>query len=421
MSYSSDSYQKSILGNGIRIVSEKIPFVRSVTIGLLIETGSRYEESEHNGVTHFIEHMIFKGTKKRTAQQIAYDIDSIGGCFDAFTSREYLGIAVKVLDEKVDVAVDIMADVLLQPTFDEILIDRERCVILEEIKMIQDTPDELIHDLLMNVIWNNHPLGRPISGAYNNVQQLSRADILSFYRDNFKSNNITIAVAGNIEHQRVIDIFQSRFGKLKQNCESISQQKPDFHAGQHLFYKDLEQVHLCLAYNGLRQDHPLRYVSYVYNTLLGGSMSSRLFQLIREEYGLAYAIYAYRSSYKDAGYLCVYAGCSSQNVNQVLDLSLRIVTKLASEVVSQEELERVKSQLKGNLVLGLESTYNRMNALAKQEIYFNRYISLDEMLDNIDKITAQDVLDYGEMTLECKPALVLIGPIDEHDISIAFD
>ncbi|MFC1850125.1 M16 family metallopeptidase [candidate division CSSED10-310 bacterium] len=411
-----ENYQKTVLSNKICIVTEKLTHVRSVTIGILINTGSRDEDETVNGISHFIEHMIFKGTKKRSARQIAADLDSIGGFFEAFTSREYVCLAIKVLDANLTKAVNILADILLNPKFDEPDIERERAVILEEIKMVQDSPDELIHDLLTNFIWQGNSLGRPISGSEKNVRSFQRPDLVDFFRNHLRANNMVIATAGNFEHEKIVSIFERHFGDTKISKSPENVPIPEFHAGIHVRPKELEQVHFCLAFKGLRQAHSLRYISYVYNTLLGGSMSSRLFQKIREQHGLVYSIFSYRTSYRDAGFFSIYAACNSSNVQKVIDLSLKNLDDLATKKVSKSELERVKSQLKGSLVLGLESTYNRMNALAKQEIYFQRYISLNETLQEVDKVTPAEVNEFGQSILSgSEPALVVIGPVNDKD------
>jgi predicted Zn-dependent peptidase len=404
-------YQKVILENGIRIVTEKISHVRSVTIGFIITTGSRDESADLNGLSHFIEHMIFKGTARRSAKQIAIEIDAIGGFFDAFTSREFIGISIKVLDENVSKAVGILADIVLNPTFDETDLERERSVIVEEIKMVEDTPDDLIHDLLAGHIWKGHPLGRPVIGSMENVLRFKRDDLLRFWRQHFIAANVIIAAAGNIEHAKITALFRKHFGKMNSARSGRPMTPPVFQSGLLSRQKQLEQVHVCLGWDGLPQDHPRRFASYIYNTLLGSSMSSRLFQVIREKHGLTYSIYSYRSSYLDGVYFVVYAGCSPANVDKVISLSLKTIKDLAKVKISGRELDRVKAQLKGNLVLGLESTYNRMNALAKQEIYFGRFISLDETLHDIDQVDAEEVLDFSRSVVDQgKPALVTIGP-----------
>ena len=365
--------------------------VRSVSIGVWLTRGSRHETAERGGIAHFVEHMLFKGTTSRSAEDIAQAIDSIGGQLDAFTAKEYASYYIKVLDEHLPLAIDILSDIVRNPAFTPEDIEREKKVVVEEIKMVEDTPDDLVHELFTQGFWENHALGRPILGTRDTVESFDSDLLRSYFRDAYTAKNLIVSAVGNIEHGRVRDLVEERFGSLVQIGEPFDQQAPRVVPKTLIRNKELEQSHLCVGVDSYPQKHDDRYSSYVLNTLLGGSMSSRLFQNIREKRGLAYAVFSGLSAYRDAGSFTVYAGCSNDAVGQVIDLVVEELRTVKKTPVPDAELQRSKDHLKGSLMLSLESTSSRMSHLARQEIYFDRQFGLDETLAGIEKVTAADV------------------------------
>ncbi len=405
-------YKKTILDNGMRVITEYIPYVRSVAVGYFIMGGSRIEPESLNGATHFIEHMLFKGTKKRSARDVASEIDSIGGHLDAFTSREYTCFFANCLDENLSVAMELLNDILLNPTFPEHEMERERGVILEEIRSIEDTPDEYIHDLLIENFWGKHPLGRPIIGRRSTINSISRESLKGYYHKAYQPDGIILAAAGNLRHEQILDMAGDIVSALEAHYNSPSQPSPVITSHICLKEKKLEQVHMCLGTAGLSQSDEARYAGYLLNTILGGGMSSRLFQSIREERGLAYVVYSFWSPYKDTGMLGVYAGTSKENAEEVLDLILKEFRKMKTDNVHEDELTRAKNQLKGHLMLGLESTANRMSKLAKQEMYFKKIFTLNEMIESINQVTPENILALaGRIIDKCYINLTSIGPL----------
>jgi predicted Zn-dependent peptidase len=382
---------RETLDNGLRLLTEQMTQVRSISIGVWLTRGSRHESAERGGIAHFVEHMLFKGTARRTAEDIAQAIDSIGGQLDAFTAKEYASYYIKVLDEHLPLAIDILSDIVMNPAFSADDIEREKRVVLEEIKMVEDTPDDLVHELFTQGFWENHPLGRPILGSPETVEALN-ADILRRYFTNvYTAPNLIVSAVGNLEHARVRDLVSERFAALPAAGESFGEQPPTVVPKVLIRNKELEQSHVCLGASSYPQQHGDRYVSYVLNTLLGGAMSSRLFQNIREKRGLAYAVFSGLSAYRDAGSFTVYAGCSNEAVSQVIDLIVEELRGVRETPIPAEELQRSKDHLKGSLMLGLESTASRMSHLARQEIYFDQQVGLDETLEGIERVTVDDV------------------------------
>src|SRR5712671_7406432 len=364
--------------------------VRSISIGVWLTRGSRHETAERSGIAHFVEHMLFKGTGTRSAEDIAQQIDSIGGQLDAFTAKEYASYYIKVLDEHLPLAIDILSDIVRNPAFAPDDIEREKKVVLEEFKMVEDTPDDLVHELFTQAFWENHPLGRPILGTKETVESFNAGLLRNYFRNAYTARNLIVSAVGNLEHERVRDLVAEKFGSLVEPGEPARDEAPRVVPKILVRNKELEQSHLCLGVGSYPQNHDDRYSSYVLNTLLGGSMSSRLFQNVREKRGLAYAVFSGLSAYRDAGSFTVYAGCSNEAVGQVIDLvveELRTVKK----PVPQDEVQRSKDHLKGSLMLSLESTSSRMSHLARQEIYFDRQFGLDETLAGIEKVTVDDV------------------------------
>ncbi len=401
-------YQKVVLHNGIRIVTEKIPYLRSVSIGIWINSGSRDEEDKNSGISHFLEHLAFKGTEKRSARQIAFEMDSIGGQIDAFTSREYTCYSAKVLDEHLPVAIDLLSDILLNSTLKPADIDKERQVILEEIKFLEDNPADYIYDLLYQSVWSSHPLGRSILGNPESIERIDRSKLINHLDNHYIPKNIIIAVAGNIDEVRLKELLEKAFVSLNKNASSLPvlrqtgsrEAPPEIKRNFIIKERELEQVHFCLGTKGLRSADENRFEGYLLNTILGGSMSSRLFQKIREDYGLAYSIHSFISPYADTGLLGIYAGTSAEFFEKVLNMSLEEFKLLKDVKVSADELKKAKEQLKGNLMLSLESSSSRMNQLAKQEMYFERFFSMDEIIDEVEKVTAEKIQRLANRLLD---------------------
>jgi predicted Zn-dependent peptidase len=383
---------REILPNGLTILTEEMQHIRSVSIGIWIKTGSRDEDLQWNGISHFIEHMVFKGTSHRSAEDIARQIDSIGGNMDAFTAKECICFNVKVLDEHLPIAMDVLSDLVLNPVFGEEDITRERSVILEEIKMDEDSPDYLVHEIFTQNFWKDHPLGKPILGTKDTVKKFERAPVLDFYAQRFVPGNLIICAAGNLKHAEFVQLVAKHF-------ESMQAKKNGFHSPQPKIAsriimrnkKALEQVQICVGVPSHPIAHEKRHASYILNTLLGGGMSSRLFQNIRERQGLAYAIYSDLSPYRDTGCLSVYAGTSRESANKVVQSIVSEFHKLKLETIPDEELRRSKDQLKGSLMLSLESSTARMSNLARQEMYFDHFYTLDELLEKIESVTAEEL------------------------------
>jgi len=380
------------LPSGLRLVTEEMPHVRSVTAGVWLTRGSRHESDEEAGSAHFIEHMLFKGTTTRSARDIAQTIDSIGGQLDAFTAKEYVGYYIKVLDEHLPLAIELLSDMVRRPALAPADIEREQGVILEEIKMVEDAPDDLVHEIFAQQFWSKHPLGRPILGTPETVSSFSSAGLREYFARTYIAPNLVIAAAGHLQHDVFRALVDRTFADLPVGAPHTPTERPAITPGIALRHKDIEQSHICIGTPGHQQDHPDRHAVYVLNTILGGSMSSRLFQHIREERGLAYAVFSHLTTYTDAGMITVYAGCANEKVDEVVDLTLAELRELRLTPAPADELRRAKDHLKGSLMLSLESTSSRMSHLARQELYFGRHFSLDELLDNIERVTADDVL-----------------------------
>ena len=380
------------LPNGLTIITEQMQHIRSASIGIWLQTGSRDEEAESNGISHFIEHMVFKGTSHRTAEEIARQVDSIGGNLDAFTAKECICFNVKVLDEHVPTALDILSDLVLNPVFDANDIVRERGVIMEEIKMDEDNPDYLVHEIFTQNFWKDHPLGKPILGTKETVKRFERDAVLAAYAHRFAPGNIIVSAAGNLDHDRFVELVSGHFKHMTPMTNGFHSSTPKISSRIVLRNKKaLEQVQLCIGVPAYPIAHEKRHAGYVLNTLLGGGMSSRLFQNIRERQGLAYSIYSDLNPYRDTGCLAVYAGTSLASASKVVQSVVGEFRKLKSEPVPEEELQRSKAQLKGSLMLSLESSTSRMSNLARQEMYFDRFYDLDELIEKIEAVTSEDL------------------------------
>jgi predicted Zn-dependent peptidase len=387
-----NNVRRTVLPNGLAIVSEEMPHLRSVSIGIWVRTGSRHEDPEVNGISHFVEHMVFKGTGTRTAEQIAKTVDSIGGNLDAFTAKETICFNVKVLDENLDLALDVLSDLVLNPTFHEDDITKERGVIIEEIKMDEDNPDYLVHEIFVQNFWKNHPLGRPILGTKDTVRKFEQKLLFDYYGARFLPGNMVISAAGNIRHEVLVKLVDSRFGHLKPIANVLSDAPPKAQPKIVLKNKkSLEQVQICLGVPSYSISHKDRYSSFVLNTLLGGGMSSRLFQNVREKQGLVYSIFSELNPYRDTGMMTIYAGTSKDSASKVVKSIVTEFRELKNTPVSAEELARAKAQLKGSLMLSLESSSARMSNLARQEMYYERFSGMSEIIERVESVTIEDV------------------------------
>jgi predicted Zn-dependent peptidase len=408
---SQDVVRAETLPSGMRFITETMPHVRSVSLGVWLLRGSRHESDEQSGIAHFIEHMLFKGTEHRSARDIAQEIDSIGGQLDAFTAKEYAGYYLKVLDEHLPVAVDLLSDMVLRPAFQPDDIEREQGVILEEIKMVEDAPDDLVHEVLAQQFWPSHPLGRPILGTPESVGSFTQAGLRRYFGETYVAPQLLIAAAGNLDHDRLKDLVLRVFASAPAGVVVNGMAPPRVAAGLSHRQKDIEQSHVCLATPAYHQAHVDRHALYVLNTILGGSMSSRLFQHIREERGLAYAVFSTLAAYSDAGMFTVYAGCASERVPEVVDLALREMRGLRDVAVPADELRRAKDHLKGSLMLNLESTSSRMSHLARQSMFFERTFTLDEIIAAIEGVTAVDVQQVAKELFQDEGlAATVVGP-----------
>jgi predicted Zn-dependent peptidase len=362
-----------------------------VSVGVWLKRGSRHESDAESGVAHFVEHMLFKGTFTRTAQQIAQTIDSIGGQLDAFTSKEYAGYYIKVLDEHLPLAIDLLSDMVMHPALAPADITREQSVILEEIKMVEDAPDDLVHEVFAEQFWARHPLGRPILGTPETVSSFTSEGLRRYFEQTYLAPNLIVAAAGRIEHAAVRALIERAFERLPAAAAPATDMPPAITPGVVVREKDIEQSHVCLGTAAYPQAHADRHALYVLNTILGGSMSSRLFQHIREDRGLAYAVWSSLMAFSDTGAMTIYAGCATDRVEEVVDLTIAELAGLRATPVPADELQRAKDHLKGSLMLSLENTSSRMSQLAKQELTFGRQFTLDEILGSIDAVSAGDV------------------------------
>ncbi len=402
--------RRTCLRSGLRVVTETLPDVRTVTLGVWVETGARFEPEEWAGISHFIEHMLFKGTRRRSAQRIAEEIDALGAQLNAFTDRELTCYYVRVLSDHLPQVTDILADMLLQSVFDPEAIEKERQVILEEIKMYEDSPDELSQDLFLETLWAGDPLGRPVIGTESTVRKLHREALLTYMAQEYVSPRTLVAASGAVRHEDLVSLVQELFALLNGTGAPRPPQAPPVRREVSVREKDTEQVHLCFGYPGLPQAHPDRYVQAVLETIAGGGMSSRLFQEVREKRGLAYSIGTFSAMYREAGAFGVYAGTSPERAEEVLEVSLRELDRLKSEPIPEEELRRAKEFLKGSLMLSLEGTAPRMFYLARSELYLGRYLPPDEILREVEAVTADRVQQLAQKLLDGPPALAAVGP-----------
>lgn len=409
--------KKFTCNNGVRIVLENIPHVRSVAIGVWIGTGSRNETKENNGVSHFLEHMFFKGTKTRSAREIAESFDSIGGQVNAFTSKEYTCYYAKVLDDHSNYALEVLSDMFFNSTFDEEELKKEKKVVYEEIKMYEDTPDDIVHDLLSRATYKDHSLGYPILGTEETLSTFNGDSLRQYMRETYIPENVVVSVAGNVDESFIQEI-EKYFGSFESTATQQETVAPLFHSEKLTRKKDTEQAHLCLGYEGLPVGHNQIYSLIVLNNVLGGSMSSRLFQEVREQRGLAYSVYSYHSSYKDGGMLTVYGGTGSQQLNVLYETIQQTLQTLMDKGITSKELQNSKEQIKGNLMLSLESTNSRMSRNGKNELLLKQHRSLDEILESINEVTEESVNELGRKLFSTAPSVSLVSPDGELPTSL---
>ena len=407
---------KTILKNGIRIVTKKMPHVRSTSVGVWLNVGARDESETESGLSHFIEHMIFKGTEKRTAFQIAKEFDAIGGHTNAFTSLENTCYHAKVLDTHLETIVEILADIFLNSVFDAREVENERAVILQEIGMVGDNPEEYVHILSGNHFWGENSLGRSILGSRENIVGFDADTIKKFFHRFYQPERIVISAAGSLEHERFIDLVGPAFESVLPGNGILERISPEGQALTNLHYKDLEQVHICLGTKGISITDPKRYAYSLMNTLLGGNMSSRLFQEIRERRGLAYSVYSFISSYVDTGMFGAYVGVNPKNTHESIALLLKEIKKLKEMRVDSDELIKAKEFTKGNILLSAESNDNQMVRMAQNETHFGRFIPLQEVVDKVEAVTADEIFELAESLLqENRFALTMLGPVSDKD------
>jgi predicted Zn-dependent peptidase len=405
---------REVLSNGITVITEQMNHIRSVSMGVWLKAGSRDEQAEENGISHFVEHMVFKGTEHRSAEEIARQVDSIGGNMDAFTGKEMVCFNMIVLDEHLPIAVDVLSDMVLHPVFDETEVTRERGVIVEEIKMDEDNPDALVHETFMQNFYRNHALGRPILGTKDTVRKFDRAGTREYYHSKFLPENLVITAAGNVQHDALMDLLRKEFESVPRGTNGLHDEDPKTSSRIILRNKkSLEQVQICVGVPSYRVNHERRFVAYILNTLLGGGMSSRLFQNVREKQGLAYSIFSELNPYKDTGCLAVYAGTSRESALKVVQSVVQEFRAVKSGELTEEEIKRAKDQLKGSLMLSLESSMARMSNLARQEMYHDRFMGMDEIIAKIEEVSREDVVQSAnEMFQTDKVAVTVLGNLN---------
>lgn len=410
---------RHVLPSGLTVLIETLPYVRSVALGYYLRSGSAVETEEHGGASHFLEHLVFKGTAKRTTSEIAQVIDILGGDVDAFTGKEYTSFYAHVLDQQVETALDLLTDIVVSPAFTDKDLEAERSVILEEIKMVEDTPDDLVHELFVTTFWPNHPLGRPILGTEETVNRLQRDQIIAHYRETFHPSNMIFCASGNVRPEQLIPYLERAFPADGRASMHYDWSAPSPY--QHVVLREkreLEQVHLCLGSRGFPQQNDERYSAALFNAVLGSGMSSRLFQRIREKEGLVYSVMSYHNGYLNGGYQAVYAACVPKNLKRVLTLTLEEMRKIKQDGVTAAELDAAKLHLKGSILLSLESTVSRMSGIARQEYYFGRQFSPDEIIQHIDAVTLDDIHKVAQTIVDPDSlSLTLLGNLKRPGIS----
>ena len=410
-------YNKTVLDNGMRVVTERIPHLHSVSMGIWLNVGSRDEQEDESGLTHFIEHMLFKGTQKRSALEIAKQLDAVGGMSNAFTSKENTCFHAKVLDTHLPLVVEILSDIFLQSVFDQVEVDREREVILQEINMVEDTPDEYVHILFNQNFWDGNPLGRPIFGNVRTVQSFTREMILGYLSRGYHPDRIVLTAAGNVDHQEFLELVGPAFSSIERHGHNFHRTPPRANSRVDLYPRDIEQIHLCLGTQGTSLLEKERYCCSILNVILGGSMSSRLFQEVRERRGLAYSIYSFVSSHTDAGLMGVYGAVRPDNIKETLELIRQELTRFKREPISATELRAAKEHIKGGIYLAAENTDNRMSRLAKNEIIFDRFVPYEEIEAGLERVTVEDVQALAQQIFQPEVmSLLLLGQVNGVDV-----
>jgi predicted Zn-dependent peptidase len=419
MKRSEPTVSRHVLSSGLTVLVETLPYVRSVALGYYLRSGSAVESEEHGGASHFLEHLVFKGTARRTTADIAKIIDILGGDVDAFTGKEYTSFYAHVLDEQVDLALDLLTDIVVSPAFTDNDLEMERGVILEEIKMVEDTPDDLVHEIFVPAFWPDHPLGRPILGTEETVNRLAKEQILAHYRETFHPSNMIFCASGNVRPEQVIPFFEKTFAT--DGLSPVRREWTTPSPQQHVILREkreLEQVHLLLGSRGFPQQSEERYAAALFNTILGGGMSSRLFQRIREEEGLVYTVLSYHNGYLNGGYEAIYAACMPKNVKRVVTLTLDEMRGLKQQGATADELSSAKLHLKGSILLSLESTVSRMSGIARQEYYFGRQYSADDIIRAIDAVTLEDIQRIAQTIVDPDSlSLTLLGNLKSPGIT----
>jgi predicted Zn-dependent peptidase len=415
-------HHKTTLANGIRVVSEGIDHVRSISIGIWVQSGSRYENHSSNGTAHFIEHMLFKGTDRRSACDIAAEIDSVGGIMNACTGKEMTSFYIKIPDYHLPLAIDLLADIFQSSRFHEEEIGKERSVVLQEISMLEDSPDEYIHDFFEAVFWGNHPLGLSVLGTKDQINNMKRDSIVTFFNERYRGDNMVLSAAGRLKHDDLVDLVTTAFGSIERKTAHTLVSTPEVASNIAVLEKDLEQVHMMIGTIAPSATSPDRYPAFLLNAVLGGSMSSRLFQEIREKRGLAYAIHSYLSPYADTGLLGIYAGIGEDRIRLVVDLIEDCLKRLCNERLTEKEMHAAREMIKGNFLLSMESTDTRMMRLAKNEICFGKYIPPEDVLTRIDAVTREEVRNLAcEMFNPRVVSLTAIGRVSRGDVAFRWN
>ena len=406
-------YRKTTLANGLRIVSESIPYMSSVSLGIFAGTGSRHETPAEQGVSHFIEHLMFKGTYRRSAKDIAEMVDDVGGQLNAATDRENTCYYIKVLPEHLSLGMDILSDMLLNSKFADVDVEKERQVVLEEISLYEDSPDELIHDLHMNSLWPGHALGRNILGTRETIAAMNRQAIIDYRMRHYVPDNLVIAAAGNLTHEQLVELSQLYWADVSGKSQTVVDLTPTFVAARLLQEKDIEQLHVCLGTPGVAHDSPQYYASHVLNTILGGGVSSRLFQSIREDRGLAYSVCSYPSSFRDTGLMTIYAGVSPENSREVIEITNAILSDIRLNGVRPDEIKRAKEQLKAGLMFIMESSASRMSRVGRAEISSREYLSPEKLAAKVDAVSLEQLFELAQPLYQPETTcMTALGPVE---------
>jgi predicted Zn-dependent peptidase len=412
------NYNKTVLPNGLRLVTEQVPAVKSVAVGVWVNVGSRDENDRERGLTHFIEHMLFKGTRRRSAKAIAASIESLGGSINAFTSREQTCFHVLVLEKHLKAAVDVLSDILLNSTFTKTNIEREKQVVYEEIAEIEETPSDHIHDLFSQVFWRNQALGQPILGSYKSLAAIDRRLIKAYLKKHYTGKNIVISAAGNVSHRKMLDIVKDKFRLESGRPVATNGSIPPRDFAIKCFRNGSNQAHLCLGFPGLNFGHEDRFALLCLNTYLGGGMSSVLFQKVREDKGLAYTVYSFADFYRDSGVFGIYLATEKSRARQAMDIVVDELKKIKRRKLTTAQLDTIKTQIKGNLLLGLESTTGRMNRLGRFESLTGKYLSMEDTIRAIDRTRVSDIIAVANNIIDAKKMTITsLGPIKNSDLS----